>query len=356
MSRLAILALACVAIPGCLRGGTFECREDAPCIRHDDTTGVCEQGWCAYPDLSCGSELRFSSNAGEGLADACVETGSSDDDDDGSSETLATTTSDETTSATTASCPFACDTPPSPCHGPAQPCAESEQDCEYDLLPPNSPCTEGNLCLQSTCDEFGQCNVNATTTCTAGGPCTTGAGSCNPTTGECEYPSMNEGTACEDGDICTEGDACDGEGRCAPGPMCPIDDPCESRSCIGGECVSGDMPNGTQCGPYAADRCCSGSCVDIASDDENCGGCDLECSTGQECESIAVATACNPHPERTSGRCECTSDLHCPDGQVCDEEDSSGSMNRCTIDPMGGSCPDAVFEYDVPCASYCYYD
>ncbi len=354
MPRLTLAMLVAALTGGCLRGGSYECREDAPCIRKDDTVGECLQGWCVYPDAGCESELRFSEYAGDGLASTCVSL--DDDDDDGGTDTDATTDAPEATSATTSTCPVACESPPGPCFSPAQPCAESEQDCVYTALPAGSTCTEGNLCFQSTCDDSGECIVNSITTCTNGGPCTVGMGSCNPDTGECEYSPRSAGSACEDGVSCTENDSCDGEGRCEPGPMCPnTDNPCQVRSCIGGECVAGDLCVGELCGQYEADRCCTGQCVNITDDESNCGGCGLACAEGQLCESFAVTTACFPHPERTSGRCECTNDVHCPDGQVCDLDASSGGMNRCTPN-RDNACPDAVFEYATTCPSYCYYD
>lgn len=359
MLRLTLLTLMAAATGGCLRGGTYECRESAPCIRKDDTAGECMQGWCVYPDEGCESELRFSPHAGDGLANTCVGLDNDDDDDDasdGGGTDPTTDTADETTSATTSSCPVACDLSPGPCFAPVQPCAESAAACDYEQLPAGSSCTEGNLCFQSTCDEFGDCNVNSITTCTGGGPCTVGMGSCNPVTGECEYNPRSQGSACEDGVACTENDACDGEGRCEPGPTCPNNDnPCQVRSCIGGECVAGDMPNGMLCGQYEADRCCTGQCVNITDDEANCGGCGLACAQGQLCESIAVTTGCFPHPERTSGRCECTNDVHCPEGQSCELDPNSGGMNRCTVD-RDSACPDAVFEYTMTCPSYCYYE
>lgn len=364
MPRLALLALLSTAVFGCLQGGSFDCQDNSPCLRADDVMGMCRLGWCAYPDLECESELRFSPNAGNGLSGLCVgvdgdagqdETGPPQDDTNDATDA---SSSDATTaSATTGSCEVPCDAETSPCLAPLAPCVEADAECIYVPLETGSDCSGEDPCSVSNCNELGECVAVSEVDCSGGGPCTIGAGVCNPDTGECDYAVESEGTICDDGSACTEGDTCDDAGQCVPGPSCPGGAVCGTRTCIGGECVAGDMPNGSSCGEQEGDRCCSGACTNIATDEENCGGCEIACAPTQFCIDALAASSCVPHPAAgTSGRCECTTNLHCPLGQECDLDSQSGTTGRCIPDGEGNACPDAKFEYTISCGDYCFYE
>ncbi len=363
MLRFVSFTVFSLATGGCLQGGSFDCVDDPQCLRADDVAGECRLGWCAYPDDDCDSELKFSPHAGNGLAGLCVgvdpddESASGDPSGQDDGETTATgaaPTSEASATTMTGACAVSCETPPSPCVAAREPCVAATEECTWDPVDAGTVCSGDDLCAVSQCDEAGACMPVSEVDC-SGGPCTIGAGVCNPATGECDYEPQAEGTTCDDGDACTEGDACDGAGACVPGPTCPGAPVCGTRTCVGGECVSGNAANGTSCGDLEGDRCCGGTCTNIASDADNCGGCGIVCAPMRPCNG-AMETSCLPHPpDGRSGRCECTSDLHCPLGQVCDLASGSGTELRCIPERGRDACPDAQFDY-ANCGSYCYYD
>lgn len=71
---LAAIAVIFGALAACIDASSieFSCMSDAQCDL--EAEGVCsDPGWCAYPDGSCDSELRFDPSAGDGLGGMCVD-------------------------------------------------------------------------------------------------------------------------------------------------------------------------------------------------------------------------------------------------------------------------------------------
>lgn len=76
-------------------------------------------------------------------------------------------------------------------------------------------------------------------------------GSCNPSSGSCEYPNLPDYTNCSDSDLCTTNDLCIA-GVCTPGSplvcqlpgVCQQNGTCNSQS---GTCEYPSKPNGTSC-------------------------------------------------------------------------------------------------------------
>jgi RHS repeat-associated protein len=88
--------------------------------------------------------------------------------------------------------------------------------------PGGTACEDGNYCTTGdTCNAAGVCQAGAPKTCMPTGQCR-GAGTCEPTTGECSSPPANEGLTCNDGNRCTQNDVCR-NGTCLPGAtsQCP---------------------------------------------------------------------------------------------------------------------------------------
>jgi hypothetical protein len=51
----------------------FTCTDSAVCVSSAGVQGVCETGFCAYPDSTCVvTHERYAVSAGDGLASACV--------------------------------------------------------------------------------------------------------------------------------------------------------------------------------------------------------------------------------------------------------------------------------------------
>lgn len=78
-----------------------------------------------------------------------------------------------------------------------------------------------------------------------------------------------------------------------PEPMPPVADPCAGGMC---EC------------PLPLEDC-SGTCVDLTTDDDHCGSCDKKCKRDQRCR----ASAC--HKSRSRESCE-----DCNDGDLCEPQ------------------------------------
>jgi hypothetical protein len=169
---------------------------------------------------------------------------------------------------------------------------------------------------------------------------------------ECVYTPLAAGSACNDGDPCTEGDACDVAGACLPGPECPNADPCLDVTCEVSGCVETVRPDGSVCGPLAANRCCGGACVDVSNDAAHCGGCGYACASNQICESVALTNQCSSTPANTTGRCTCSANSQCPFGQICRTQ--TPHPWRCT--PNGpADCPGTTFVDLSFCPNYCVY-
>jgi len=77
------------------------------------------------------------------------------------------------------------------------------------------------------------------------------------------------GRACDVDDDCASGFVCQ-DGRCVEAQTADVVSPDVIDPC-GDECVSGQT-------------CCGGECLNLGSDPANCGGCGVECGTNETCE------------------------------------------------------------------------
>lgn len=351
--RLFGLTSCLVWLAGCLEPNVYPCSEDSQCFL-DGQPGMCASpGYCAYPDESCASGFAFGPSADE-LSERCVVPGSTN----GPASTTGsvdTSGGEQTfTGGTTVvgPCGGPCNEPPGPCFRPDGQCDPITQTCEYEPLPAGTQCGQDDPCLsEGQCNGLGTCEAQVTTCNDPPTDCHAPQGVCDPEQGGCVYALADADTPCEDGDPCTVDDACDGSGTCVSGPMCPTDNPCETPSCEATGCVYDPLADGTSCGPRPADRCCAGTCVDIASDGAHCGGCFAACDPGQMCESVEL-TACSPNPADTTGRCTCMSNAKCPNGQIC--RTFEPVTWRCA--PEGPEdCPGNTFVDVSACPNYCTY-
>ena len=179
--------------------------------------------------------------------------------------------------------------------GPATTCPDDGDPCVTDVCnpatgacgvnaPDATPCEDGDLCtLLDTCTA-GLCTAGGPKSCADdGNPCT--AGVCDPATGACSDIPDN-GTPCEDGDLCTSGDACLA-GACLPGTptTCTNDgDVCTVDVCnpLTGSCgVAGidgtDCDDGDPC--TVLDECTAGVCSGAAGVELCANGVDDDCDT-----------------------------------------------------------------------------
>ena len=350
---------------GCVGQQTYPCAQDVQCEGTDRGSGQCRQGWCAYEDDACESGLRFSSNAGAGLADACTPSGadasstadgsSSDPSRPGATEA----DSDDLASSSTSAGPCGpCLSPPSACYQAVGSCDPDRGVCVYAPSPLGASCDDADACTPtSSCDGLGACEGSESIVCDEPpSTCFAPSGVCDAQTGTCDYALLPAGSDCDDGDACTVEDTCADDGMCISGEVCPVPpgEPCTVATCEAGACAYDTLADGSSCGGAASLRCCGGSCVDISSDAANCGACGLACDGGLQCESVAATSSCESAPADVTGRCRCTGfNAQCPGGQIC--RTVSPFNDRCT--PNGASdCPGPSSVVSVNlCPDYCAY-
>ena len=102
-----------------------------------------------------------------------------------------------------------------------------------------------------------------------------------------------------------------GKSRC--GSKC-IDLTSDNKNCgkCGGACTTGQVCSQGKCTLWcqAGLTDCSGKCVDLQADNSHCGGCSKACTAGQVCTSGACALSCQKGLTECSGKCvDLSSDL-----------------------------------------------
>lgn len=277
--------------------------------------------------------------------------------------------------------------------------------CSAEACKPGLPvaCDDGNACTSDRCDVALGCVADAVMngeacTFTGGAPGTCQDGDCagcvaaadcddgNPCTqdqcvgGSCL--NTPQSAVCDDGDPCTHEDECRA-GACTGTSVTCNSNACVTRSCNGtsacteqvhnnaacaddgdactrdvcnasGTCTHPYRGDGYQCGANAANRCCSGSCVNISSNRSHCGGCGSACATGLNCESVSVTNTCSRAPSNVSGRCRCqAANSQCPGGQIC--RTVSPFTNRCTPDAVADCAAGQSIVTLNSCPDYCAY-
>lgn len=220
---------------------------------------------------------------------------------------------------------------PDGCHGePA--CNDATGTCEYPVLDDGTPCDDGDLCTRLDECAAGVCVGSDPVQCAEADACNN-AGVCNRRTGECAVKPKNRGTDCDDGDACTREDECNGKGACVgTAYTCDVLACQASSTCDGtGGCATAPAPFGDAC------------------DDGD------PCTTGDACDGTGacagVSLACEPPACMTNARCEAgecrfdpaAADTACDDGDPCTLGDTCDGAGTCagTVDPTCGG-PDAV--------------
>lgn len=319
---------------GCPDPGSFHCQSDDQCLFEGQQGSCTVVGYCAFADELCSSGWAYGELSTPELAGTCVPLGDGSGDGDGS------TTGASTSSSTTST------TGPDPTTiGPADG-STGLSDCS-----PGEPCETSDPCdAAGVCVSAGVCIPVSPIQCSSPpGPCYVPSGECTPE--GCVYDPLPWPFPCSDGDPCTQDDVCDGNGECVPGPSCESEHPCQIGSCTPEGCVFEELPDGSPCGAHPSNRCCGGRCDDISLDEEHCGGCYLECTTGEDCESIADTPMCEQNDAHISGRCTCETTDDCPSGQTCVE--TGAYPGRC--EPNEASdCPGNI-EVSMLCPNFCTY-
>jgi len=269
-----------------------------------------------------------------------------------------------------------CAAGPPRCSGSLPVCCEAAQSCvsqccaDGDCLDNGAFCDGPELCVDGFCFS-------------SGNPCTGDKPLCcenlDVCTGECceDFHCSDNGIFCDGGEICALG-VCTSQGNpCAdPTPYCcEVDQECSAQccedihcndgndctadACLGGQCVTTPVLEGTVCGDDADDECTDpdtcdalGTCLanhalngTLCSDGLFCTGPDT-CEAGQ---CVAGPSPCTdparPFCDEVLGQCRagCFSDVDCNDSNPC-TNNVCGDNGVCFHPPSaaGTLCGDAT--------------
>ncbi len=139
--------------------------------------------------------------------------------------------------------------------------------CDDPVAEDGAACDDGDGCTRTDTCAAGTCVGSDPVVCEALDACHL-AGTCDPATGACSNPPIEDGTACDDGDACTRSDACE-DGACVGSDpvVCEALDECHAAGycdpvtgictdpwaqneteCTGGVCKDGACVKGSGCG------------------------------------------------------------------------------------------------------------
>ena len=165
-------------------------------------------------------------------------------------------------------------------------------------------CCEGFVCRNETC----RCRPGQT-------PCGR----------DCVDTESDPNNCGECGAVCPEGKLCVGGVCCRPSQVCGRRCCARNHVCVDGVCK--DPP--PACDPPS--RLCDGTCVDVGSDPNHCGGCDSACEANDLC---AGGTCCDP--QLVCGNRCCELFQRCVDGECRDRPVNCAAP----LKPCDGFCVD----------------
>ena len=198
----------------------------------------------------------------------------------------------------------------------------------------SATCANGVATAAGTCDGAGSCSAATTINCA---PFVCGADACS--------------TSCAGDGDCVPGAYCEG-GVCNPdeglGAPCADGAECASGFCVDGVCCNGACAGGCEAcnvagqegmcvGCAGATTCCGETCIDLASDPNNCGGCGAVCPAGANAAEVVCAAS----------TCAITT---CAAGFAdCDGDAANGCETVLGTDANCGACGDACTTAGATC-------
>ena len=330
---------ACVAATGaCVaqsRGDGTPCNDGDLCTTADvctdgachGTGALCEVGTCQVADCDRATGACHTAPAPEGAGcddgDPCTEL-------------------DSCSAGICAGHPKSCAALDAACVVGA--CEAGTGECRAVPRLDRTPCDDGSLCTAGEACLGGVC-VGALPDCSAlDGACT--AGACDPQTGRCVATPVENGRACDDGDLCTATDVCtDGACHGSAADCGALNSACTAGRCdpATGACVSDGVHEGLGCDDgnpcTAGDTCSVGHCQGQGQD---CSALTTPCTVGA-CDAAGACVAV-PRDDGTA----CASGDLCAEAGVCaagtcvaPPKDCSALTSPCAdgiCDPRNGNC------------------
>ena len=287
------------------------------------------------------------------------------------------------------------DTVDNPCDD-NNPCTDDTMDENNQCQHTNNTafCDDGNRCTQTDTCSDGLCIGSNPVECVALDQCHT-AGTCDTATGTCSNPAKDNGTACDDGNLCSQTDTCT-DGQCVGGDnvVCQAIDQCHNAgACVPatGECTEPKKADDTACDDNDAatgndvctDGVCAGTACECDTEDDCCDGCfarndggacvddNISCTTDQcnagVCEHTIQNTFCmvegacfqdgSLNPASTCQYCDVafaqdqwrnkTNGLTCDDGNACTASDTCFNGTCEGGDAVVCAAPDQCHEAGV---------
>ena len=224
-----------------------------------------------------------------------------------------------------------------------------------------NPCDDNNACTVVDACVEGQCQGTDPIVCTAIDACHV-AGTCDTQSGTCSNPDAPKYTSCSDGDACTLWDWCE-SGVCVGRLVqdCPAQDQChDNGTCDSttGLCQYPPRDDGTPCDDMdrctTVDQCEAGACV---------GSVPPDCDDGNPCTDDACyrfwgcyhtpnadpcddGDACTVNDVCYGGHCTAGNHRDCYDGNICTHDDCDPAFG-CLRTPTDYGCDDGN-----PCTVY----
>ena len=191
-----------------------------------------------------------------------------------------------------------------------------------------NPCTENDECNNEVCEGTAK-------DCSAlDGPCQTGT--CSAMSGACTVNVHEDGTDCEDGNLCTLGDQCL-DGACVYSDLKDCAQDCRSGLCAPetGTCDGPVLENGTLC--EDGDTCTNNACAD--------GVCTV---TRNECECVGQedGASCSDGDNCTQND-RCLNEVCVGDELVCEGSADGCLLGQCNRD--NGTCETVPADFGTLC-------
>ena len=167
-----------------------------------------------------------------------------------------------------------------------------------------TPCDDGDACTQLDLCANGL-HGPAAGEYGGGDPCTEDD-SCNPVTGNCDFPGVTQALPCDDGNACTSSDKCEGA---------------TCTGTVGVTCDDGDACTNDSCDPETG---CTATAI-VCEDDNVCTtnscapatGCIFTNKIGTPCDD---GNACTENEVCTNVSCSGGVESDCNDGNPCTQD------------------------------------